>query len=170
MSSAKIIRAGLVVLMFIILLATAFLAGMGNTRALQEAAYRAGYEDGRAAGPAAAAAPDRAPETITVIGTVAAVSAQGIDVRDEAGETHSFRIDAETRLVAIVQASATAAPREEPITVAELAVGDAVSVTREEGGDRAVAVVRTMSAAAAEAPAPEPVPLDPPPPEMVQPQ
>lgn len=176
MAWSKIIRLGLLALGLVILLSASFLAGMGNTRLLQEAAYQAGYAHGLAAAedaaPTPAAAPERAPELRTASGSVTAVSPQSIEVRTEDGATLSYRIDAGTTFLAIVPgADPAAAPRQQAIGAADLAVGDVVSVTREDGGDRATTVVRTMRAA--DVPEPEveqEVPIDPEPPEMVQPQ
>ncbi len=176
MAWSKIIRLGLLALGLVILLSASFLAGMGNTRLLQEAAYQAGYAHGLAtsedAAPAPAAETERAPELLTVSGSVTAVSPQAIDIRAEDGTAHAYRLDAETTFLAILPSTdPTAEPRQQAITAADVSIGDVVTVTRVEEDDRAATVVRTMRAA--DVPEPEQeqvVPIDPEPPEMVQPQ
>lgn len=82
----RLLRAGLLIVVFVLLLATAYLAGLGNMRQLRQDGYNAGYEaalEDRGFAPITGAPAVEKPQTAIVSGTVTAVTADTFTITEE---------------------------------------------------------------------------------------
>ncbi|TAK04778.1 hypothetical protein EPO33_02155 [Patescibacteria group bacterium] len=82
----RLMRAGLLLIVFAILLSTAYLAGLGNAQKIGKDAYNAGYEaalEERGLTPPADVQEEEAPEPITVVGIVQSATADTLTITEE---------------------------------------------------------------------------------------
>ena len=82
----RLLRTGLLIVVFVILLATAYLAGLGNAQKMAADAYTAGYDaaiEERGLPPLVDVDEDEPPEPIAVVGVVQTVNADGLTITEE---------------------------------------------------------------------------------------
>ena len=82
----RLLRTGLLLVIFVLLLATAYLAGLGNMRKLRQDGYNAGYEaalEDRGFAPISGTPTVDEPQTAIVSGTVTAVTSDVLTITEE---------------------------------------------------------------------------------------
>ena len=174
----RLLRSGLLVVVFVILLATAYLAGVGNMQTLRKDAYDAGYEaaiEERGLTPVVDIQEEEPPAPVAIVGVVTEVAPSGFTMTEEvagsteAGPERRILVATDGEIVMIIPKDPAVLARElaayqrntngplpmpeeqRAILVADLSPGDRVTVmTLDPDSDPIVAERVTRTAAASQ--------------------